>query len=179
MSRLTSAIILILLTAAAAVFLVMPQWRRIGEERAAVAEFQAFHEELAGLAANRDALIAEYNTVAEADLVKLKGMAPADARTTGVLTSFEELARRNSLALGQVDFIGEKAPTAAIAAPTARRYGAIPVTLTLRGGYENFRDFLSALEHDLRIFDTNEITFAAAQAKQATINLKGQIYFRR
>ena len=179
MSRFAAAIILILLTAAAVGFLILPQWRRIGEMRSTVAELQAFHEELAGLAATRDMLIAEYNTVAEADLAKLKGMAPADARTTSVLTSFEELARRNSLALGQVDFLGEKNQTAALAAPTARRYGAIPVSLTLRVVYENFRDFLSALEHDLRIFDTNEITFAAAQANQATISLKGQIYFRR
>lgn len=179
MPRLIVTILLVAMTAGAVAFAIMPQWRKIGEARAAVGQLQALHEELTRLAATRDTLIADYNTIADADLEKLKNVAPANPKTTDVLTDFEELARRNSLIIGQIDFMNDKVPTAALAAPGAQRYGTIPVTFSIRGNYENFREFLVAVEHDLRIFDADEIIFASAQGKEATISLKGRIYFRR
>ena len=179
MFRLVVTILLIAITAGAVTFVVMPQWQKISETRAAIEQLQALHEELTRLAATRDTLIADYNTIAEADLEKLKNIAPANSRTTDVLTDFEELARRNSLIIGQIDFMNDKVPTAALAAPGAQRYGTIPVTFSIRGNYESFREFLIAAEHDLRVFDTDEIIFASAQGKEATISLKGRIYFRR
>lgn len=180
MSRLATAIILLGATAAIVVFFTMPQWEKIGQARSAIQGLESLHEELTQLAANRDALITEYNTIVEADLAKLQGIAPAGLKTTDVLTDFEELARRNSLALGQVEFVSDKggAGGGGIAVPL-RQYGAIPVNLNLRGNYENFRDFLMALERNLRIFDTDEINFASGQGKEATITLKGRIYYRR
>ncbi len=179
MSRLAAAIILLGATTAIAMFLVLPQWGKVGGTRAAIGELESLHEELATLAANRDALIAEYNTIAEADLTKLESIAPVGLRTTAVLTDFEELARRNSLALSQVEFSGDKGSAGGGLGAPLRHYGVIPVNLSLRGNYENFRDFLMALEHNVRIFDADEINFASGQGKETTVTLKGRIYYRR
>lgn len=179
MSRLVAAIVLLGATAAVVVFLIMSQWKKVGETRAAIQELESVHEELTQLATNRDALIAEYNTIAEADLAKLQRIAPAGLKTTDVLTDFEELARKNSLTLGQVEFVGDKGSTGGGIAVPLRHYAIIPVNLNLRGSYENFRDFLMTLEHNLRIFDTDEINFASGQGKESTITLKGRIYYRR
>ncbi len=179
MSRIVAAIILLGATAAIVVFFVMPPWGKIGEMRSAVGGLESLNEELTKLAISRDALITEYNTIAEADLAKLQSIAPAGLKTTGVLTDFEELARRNSLTLGQVEFVADKGSTGGGIAVPLRPYGAIPVNLNLRGDYENFRDFLMALEHNLRVFDTDEINFASGQGKEATVTLKGRIYYRR
>ena len=179
MPRLAAAIVLFGATAAIVVWFIVPQWKKAGETRSAIGGLESLHEELTQLALNRDVLITEYNTIAEADLAKLRSIAPAGLKTTGVLTDFEELARRNSLTLGQVEFIADKGGIGGGIAAPPRPYGAIPVNLNLRGNYENFRGFLIALEHNLRIFDTDEINFASGQGKEATVTLKGRIHYRR
>ncbi|MBI4132444.1 MAG: hypothetical protein HY474_02315 [Candidatus Sungbacteria bacterium] len=179
MSRIAAAIIFLALAAAAIAFGALPQWRRVVEVRSALAELQSFHTELTALAANRDALIAEYNTIAEADLAKLQILAPSKPKTTDVLIGLEELARRNGIILGQVDFTAPASQSGALPAPAARRWTALPVTLSLRGSYDGFRNFLTTIERDLRLFDSDEIIFSSPGGREATASLKGRMYFRR
>lgn len=178
MPRFAATVVLAVLTIVVVVFLALPQWRQVDKSRAAIASLRLLHEELQGLAANRDAIISQYNSIPDADLSKLSGIAPSASRMTDMLVALEELTRRGSLTLGQLDFSGSPVSTSALAVPSARRYEALHVAIALRGSYENFRDFLKALEHELRLFDTDEINFAVS-GKEASINLKGRIYYRR
>ena len=52
------------------------------------------------------------------------------------------------------------------------------VSLTLEGGYENFREFLKALELNLRLIDIEEIAFSVVENKDFPITIKGRIYYR-
>ena len=177
MSRLTTAILLLFLTAGIAFFLIVPQWRKVGEVRSAIQDLSALHAELTELAASRDALVAEYNAIPEADLEKLRAIAPAGREASAVLTDFEALAVKHLLSLDQVDFTGNGNAPGALA--PARRFGTLPVALSLRGSYENFREFLLDLEHNLRLADVDEVTITTGQGKETPITLKGAIYYRQ
>lgn len=184
MSRLITAILLLAVAAGIAVFALRPQWAAVGRDRAAIAELQLLERELTDLAAGRDALTAEYNAIAESDLEKLRAVAPADRGTAAVLTDFEALTQRNALALDQVDFTGgEKSSAAtglaAAGAPSARLYGTIPVTLSLRGTYDNFREFLLLLEKNLRLVDVDGLNLSSSRGQESAMTVKATIYYRR
>lgn len=180
MSRLTLAIALIVIAIGLALIVIRPQWAGIIEARQAIRQLQALDVELTSISESRDALMAEYNSIPEASFEKLKGMAPADRKTTPVLADLEELARRNAMALDQVEFVAGERSTLTLGSPGARRYGTTPVTLSLRGKYENFREFLIALEHNLRLVDVDEITMTSSGPdKESPITLKGTLYYQR
>lgn len=180
MSRLIIAIILLVITAAIAVFVIRPQWDKITALRQSLRELGAFNDELNRLAVRRDELTNEYNQISEADLVKLSLIAPADRRAASVLIDLETLALKSGVAIDQVDFLaGEKTSTQGLTLPSSQLFGAIPVTLNLRGSYETFRGFLTALERNLRLIDVDEIAITSSQGKEAPITLKGTIYYRK
>lgn len=180
MLRFNIAILAILFAAGTVTFGIAPQWARIQAARESIRGLEALHDELTLLAASRDALVAEYNAIPEADLNKLEAIAPSDPKATPVLVDFEELARQNGLALNQVDFAGGQNPgTAGLTLSRERRYAKIPVTLNVRGPYENFREFLSRLERNLRLIDVDEITILGDQGRESSITLKGTMYYRR
>lgn len=178
MSRLTAAIILFALTAGAVFFFIMPQWQMVTATRSAIGELEALHRELLELAASRDALMTAYNAIPEADLEKLRAITPASRETSSVLADFEQLAVEHTLSLDQVDFIAQK-DASTVALPKAGAYGTIPVSLRLRGPYEGFREFLAALERNLRLVDVDEFAITASQIGQSPVTLKGVIYYRR
>lgn len=180
MSRLTAAIILLVITAVIAGFVIRPQWKKIAALRQAIGELEAFHNELTELAARRDELTGEYNRIPEADLERLRAIAPQDRRTAPVLIDLETMALKSGVSLDQIDFTaGEKISVQGLTPASARLFGAIPVTLNLRGNYEAFRDFLMAAERNLRLIDVDEITITPGRGKETPITLKGIFYYRK
>lgn len=176
MPRITVAIVLIVLTGAVTVFFTVPQWEAIQAGRTAVGELEALSAELIELAARRDELTDAYNRIPEADLLKLQAVAPAERGTAEALTDFEALAIQNNIALDQIDFVAGEKSAVALGAPGPRPYAAVPVNISLRANYESFRNFLTALEYNLRLFEVEEITFASAQGREGPIALRGSMF---
>lgn len=182
MSRLTVGIILLFLAVGAVFFLVVPQWTAVVAVRDSIARLQNLNDELTGLGEQRDALTARYNAISSDDLEKLDALAPRDSANAGVLANFDALASANGLALERVDFMGSDADAAAapaLALPGSRLYGAIPVTLSLRGNYEGFRKFLADLERNLRLMDVSEINLGIGAGSNIAATVRGRIYYRR
>lgn len=181
MSRLVVSLLLLAIAAGIVLLGIRPQWAGVAATRAEIRGLEALHRELTELAANRDTLTAKYNTIPEADLAKLRALAPAVIETASVLVDIEAIAQRNILTLDQIEFLTpDKVPAASLQPPAAaRRYGAIPLTMNLRGTYENFREFLIALEHNLRLVDVNEIAFTGGANREASITVKAAIYHLR
>lgn len=179
MSRFSVAVVVVFLAVATVFFVVLPQWRGIGSLRAEIGGLEALNDELAKIADQRDLLTKEYNAISDEDLAKLRSIAPANSDNSTVLVDFEALAQKNNLVLSQVDFnAGEKNQIAGAAA-RSRVFGAIPVTLALRGSYEGFRGFLQALERNLRVMDVSEINFSGGDGKSLSTSVRGRIYYRR
>lgn len=180
MSRLTVGIILLVLAAGAVFFFIMPQWTAVVAARDNIAQLQSLNDELTGLGEQRDALTNKYNAISSDDLEKLDALAPRDSANARVLANFDALASANGLALERVDFLGNDASAApTLALPGSQLYGAIPVTLNLRGNYEGFRKFLAALEYNLRLMDVSEINIGIGSGSNIAVTVRGRIYYRR
>ena len=179
MSRLIVAILLLLIAAAAVFFFVMPQWKEAQKIKADINGMEALHRELADLASSRDSLVQQYNAVDGRDLKKLEAIVPKGRLTSSALTDFEILVQKNGLSLERVDFSENKETSSgALPKPSSSSYSVMPVSLTLEGGYENFREFLKALELNLRLIDIEEIAFSVVENKDFPITIKGRIYYR-
>lgn len=179
MSRLIIAILLLLISAAAVFFFVMPQWKEVQKIKADISGLEALHKELADLASSRDSLVQQYNSVDERDLKKLEAIVPKGRLTASVLTDFEIMAQKNGLSLERVDFSENKETSSgALPKPSTSSYSVMPASLTLKGGYENFREFLKTLELNLRLVDVEEVAFSVVENKDFPITIKGRIYYR-
>ena len=180
MSRLILAILLLLIAAAAVFFFVMPRWNEVQKIKSDIKGLEALHKELVDLAASRDSLVQQYNSADERDLKKLAAIVPKGRLTASALTDFEILSQKNGLTLERVDF-SENKETSSGALPEqgSGPYRVMPVSLTLKGGYENFREFLKALELNLRLTDVEEIAFSVVENKDLPITIKGRIYYRQ
>jgi Tfp pilus assembly protein PilO len=182
MSRLTVAIVLLLLTAGVVFFIIAPQWQQISATRAEIQRLQDLNAELAELDALRESLTQQYNAISEADMDKLEAIAPPTPDTARALVDFEALALKNGVVLDRVDFISsEKASGGGLQAPSARSYVPLPVTINLKGSYDAFRSFLSGLEQNVRLFDVSEINLGGGEKDitHFSATLSGKIYFRK
>lgn len=180
MSRFSVAVILLVITAAIAFFVIVPRWQAVQEARSTVAELQTFHDQLVALAARRDELTRQYNQIPEDDLTRLHAMVPAGRDTAAFLVDLEAIAQHAAVSIDQVDFASADKSTGALPKSEARDYAVIPVGLSLHGSYENFRAFLNELERDQRLTDVGEINFSAAAAGQSSpAVLRGAIYYRK
>ncbi|MBI4132848.1 MAG: type 4a pilus biogenesis protein PilO [Candidatus Sungbacteria bacterium] len=180
MSRFGIGFLLLALAAAAAYFLAFPQWQKILALRADIQSLQALNTELTALAEKSEVLQQEYNAIPEADLEKLRSIAPATADTSRVLSDLENLAQRNQLLLSRVEFTAAaQGAVTELQLPVSRPYTAIPVTMQLSGSYESLRAFLVGLEHNLRLLDVNSISFSSASDKGFSIGIGGKMYYRR
>ncbi len=179
-------ITVLLLGAAAAAFFVgiMPQWAAIKGVRGEIDRLQNVHKELKELGSKAENLRAKYNSIDEADLQKLRAVAPAKPGTSALLASFEDLAESNQLALQSVDFLAVRAAGGGKTASGSGLYQDIPLNINLTGSYESFVRFLEAFEHNVRLVDVNEITFGSntgrgvADPRQISISLRGKVYYR-
>lgn len=179
MSRISVAIVLLLLAAAAVWFWIVPGWREAGETRQAIQKLEELSAELNNLAVRRDELTQQYNRIPEADLEKLEAMVPGEPSTGTALVDFETLAARHGVSLERVDFSGASPAVGGLERPGPMHYAAVPVTLNLRGSYAEFREFLPALERNLRLIGVNEFSLASGESGDLSIILKGAIYHRR
>lgn len=180
MSRLGVGFLLFVLAAAAAYFLAFPEWQKISALRVDIRSLQALNTELTALAEKSEILQQEYNAIPEADLEKVRSIAPATADTSRVLSDLENLAQRNALLLSRVEFAGAaQGAVTGLQLPTSRLYTALPVTMQLSGSYESLRAFLINLEHNLRVLDVSSILFSSASDKGFSIGISGKMYYRR
>lgn len=176
MPRLGIGIFLLFISGTLVFFFIMPRWEAAGVLRGEVKELEAVSQELIELAAKRDALLAQYNAVPESDLVKLQELAPVGKQSAKTLVDFEDLARIHEVALEQVEFAVNQNETGAVGGAVHQFYQPLPVSLTVRGDYSSFRNFLTGLEGNLRMFDVTDINFSGGAELSAT--LRGKIYYQ-
>ena len=177
MPRSVLALALFALAVLVGYFGAVRQWEEISVVREEIARLQAISEELTALAEERDRLLAAYNAIPEADLANLRLMIPASPDTARVLVNFETFARESNVVLERVDFM-QQTSAAALAPAGGERASAIPIVIGIRGRYEGFQSFLSALERNLRLTDVANVNFSAGETQALSVSLQGRIYYR-
>lgn len=185
MSRLTLAIIFLLIAGAAFFFGVASEWEKVRSLRREIAGLIRINDELQEIAATRERLTNEYNSIPRGNFAKLSEILPPRLATAQYLGDIETLAARHGVFLKSIDFVKETKPvTGQIRLPVGRFSNAVNVSLSLRGSYESFRALLRDLEKLVRITDVSEISFgaqavAAQQSPLLEYSLKGSIYYAK
>lgn len=164
MTRLTFAIVLLVLASAIFVFGLFPAWSGVQMARAEIQKLIRLNDELQEIARIRDDLTAQYNAIPQSDLNKLSAMLPSGFGSAQFLRDMEALATKYGMFLKNIDFVTkEKTQTTQIQLPVQRLVASIDVSFNARGSYESFRSYLKDLEKMARIIDISDISFSGVQ----------------
>lgn len=137
-------------------------WNNILAARDTIVKNEEVLAQRQKLAENLKKLIAQYQERIK-DVSKINQIVPAGPEIPNLLVMLEALAGENSLNFGGVDFNLVRP----ISGPAAGQLaGAIPaglqivqISVRLKGGYPNFLNYLKAVENNVRLLDTNSVTF--------------------
>lgn len=182
---------------------VLPLWDRVSDMNAKITDTELLIGELQNLQQRKDQLVRIYNSVSDENIQKLESVIPATPASTDASALYlflESVARESGLRVESISVLAEE--TAPAASAPARRAGipvfqlptngetpqqtarAIPrrtgiiqetrVNIVVKGNYNSFKSFLSAIESNLRIIDVSTIIVAPSEKEllSFTLNLK-------
>ncbi len=168
-------VLLLLIVASIGVFIgiIIPQYDNTQTARAAVATETANLATATQLAQSRQALIAQYNNIPQADLDNIQSLLPDSVDNIRLIIQIDAIATKDGLSsLRNVDYDPSQIPTvnsttAATAAAAAAQpstapvlpYGQFDMSFQTTGQYSNFLSFLSDLQQNLRLVDITEVDF--------------------
>ena len=112
----------------------------------------------------RDELLGTYNTIAPADIQKIRKFLPAGSAVSEFLIELEVLAKEANINVLTISFDeGERTQKT----ETTESIGmqTLTVTVGVEGAYEDFQKFLTLLERNLRLVDVVSITVKGQQGK--------------
>jgi|GEM_PF-6102289 len=164
--RLLSIFLALALIGAAA-FIVLNQslgkWKKLQGIRQEVAEKTAVRNQLVQIAAKAQELLARFEDV-DRQAEPISRAVPAGPKLPEALAILGALASQNNLSLGQVSFddILIRPDTASAATPRAV---PVKVLMTLTGRYTDFKNWLKAIESELRLMDVEEIGIQGISSK--------------
>lgn len=92
--------------------------------------------------------------LAENDLQKLSLTVPPEPQIPELLVQLEDIARRNGLAVDDVQFnLPASDRLASLAKPTDKNLGVVNVKIKMEGDYNNFKNFTADIEKNIRLMD--------------------------
>lgn len=142
-----------------------------------------------------DNLIATYNGISQVDLDRLlEDHLPNRPETGSLLVALEQIARDNHVTLHSTDFkiteqkttstkgISKSVPPKPGIAPKEKELPVAEVTISLSisASYQNFKEFLGALENHVRLIDVQSISFGSAGISDPyRFTIAAKTYYRK
>jgi len=165
-SKLITAFLVVVIAASSYYFILEPKYQQVGI--GGKYNLDTLKSEVANrkeYLANLKKLISDYKSISQEELKKVKQVLPTEKDIPGLFVQLQALAESHSLFLSGVS-INEAAPAAK--AKTERSSGgeikklnlSISVVGSENNGYEKLKEFLTALEDNLRLFDINAVYFS-------------------
>lgn len=125
-------------------------------------------------------LLATYRAFAPEDLERLNKLLPDNVDNVRLIIDINNVARPYNMALRNV-VVGDNAESGASAAATpgqgASDLGAISLSFSVSGPYNNFKSFLADLAKSLRLVELRSITFTAGERDFTNYQLELQTYW--
>ncbi|MBI2633947.1 MAG: type 4a pilus biogenesis protein PilO [Parcubacteria group bacterium] len=148
-----------LIGAAAFVFfnVAFPTWQRVGNLRSEVGEKEAVRDQLSGLVAKAQELLSRFDNLNQ-EAQPISRALPSDPRLPEVLAIINTLALQNKLSLTQVNFEEVLSRLGAANRESRPRPAPLKVLVTLSGQYTDLKNWLKAVENELRLMDVEEIS---------------------
>lgn len=172
----TVLFLLIIFLLASLYWLVWPAWHKFEQAKSDLTSWKVKVEDARRTENEIAALVKKYENSEEAE--KLLLALPAEEDRAGLLVQLEKLSSENGLILGSVEFLeadaqaGAKlvtgsAPSAGVvsaagqnpASSVAVGFETLGLVLRLSGDVGSLRNFLAAVENNLRIMDVQSIDF--------------------
>ena len=129
-------------------------------------------KEMKGLVEMESELKKEYSNIPEADLLKLKEVAPSERKLTDYIVKIATLSEEIGIGLPVISFGAEGA------AQNVGAFGATSIAMKLDGSYDSLKSFLKEIEKFVRITDIGNLSFSAPEkiGSSLQITLTGRIY---
>lgn len=147
-------------TAGIVIFLVflLPGWDEVKGLKALEENKIQTLKDLGNWSAYFDDLSAKYQS-AENDLQKLSLTVPSEPQIPELLVQLEDIARRNGLAVDDVQF---NIPASdRLAKPADKNLGVVNVKIKMEGDYNNFKNFTADIEKNIRLMDISLVSLNA------------------
>ena len=193
MARNLLGILFILTAIGVTIFWTNPLWVSLGEIREERARLESTAKRFQDLKKIRDDILATYNAISPADLVRLEELLPKSENVGTLLVNIEKLSGNNRVSLEQINIQsstreesvppplplnagenreGEVGPALAAGSPAS-----LPLSFSVRGSYDAFRSFLEAVEKNLRLIDVETISFNASAGGNYNFSLSATAYW--
>lgn len=146
--------IAVLLVAALAVYanLVRPEYRTVAELRGALSAKTRLLEDQGKVIAQVQDLLAQYQGVAQLqDTISLA--LPAEESVSSVFQQINAVAKANGQSIQALGLTALAIKPAASEVPWSKGLGTLRINFRLLGSYAGFKNFLRALETNIRVMD--------------------------
>ena len=147
---------------------LMPTFDKVASLREEQSVWQKKLSETQDLSKKLETLRKKYNSmITESE--KIAQAIPLKEDLPGLLVQLEELTSQNGLILDNVNFSTEAADTR----KTAASVKSLAVNLSLSGGQTSFKDFLKAIENNLRIMDVSSFSIKGQTSFESAVSGPG------
>lgn len=157
-----------------------PTYATIGDTQAQIAQYQQALDKASQLQAIKKKLLAQYNAFNPTDVTRLQTMLPDHVDNIGLILDLDSLASRYGMALENVDITAAdtaaaQSRTIGVVGASSKKYDSLTLRFSTYGTYDNFRSFLTDLEHSLRIVDLSSLTITQQGASSGAPSYKYDI----
>ncbi len=170
--------LLLLIGVSIAVFstLIGPRYKDVQRMKTEVANYNGRLSTAQALKAEREDLIAKYNSIPKADLDNIKVLLPDSVDNIRLIIQLDGLATKNGLSsLRNVQYESAKDQPAVVqqqaVGATQKPFGEFKLSFSTTGPYKNFLAFISDLEQNLRLVDITEVKFTQGSGPGVVDNL--------
>lgn len=155
--KLIISIIILTAIVLIVIFLILPQWARIKGLKSEIDNLKAELSQKTELLEKINDMISKYNELVS-KVQKLDLTIPKEQEKPELIVQIESLAKENGLIVESLAFkeVNQKEGEAA-------RYKILNISLGLSGTYQAFKNFLIALEQNIRIMDVQMINFSVPE----------------
>ncbi|MDO8558466.1 MAG: type 4a pilus biogenesis protein PilO [bacterium] len=169
-------------TIAVVVWLVLPEYRGLGEAKVARTQAEEALQEKQLLVSKIKNLEAQYREVEDV-ASKVAQIFPPMPDIPNLLVEIPEIASQNGMTLDDISF--NVSETALDATTRSKTQGSLPyqtmqASISVTGSYEALDGFLKALEKELRIIDVWALQFSVPSGEGSqlfTFNLSVRMYY--
>lgn len=160
MQKLILSVLLLVLAGVVGYFYVLPAYTGMQQLQKEKTALRSVLDEYGVLTEKKKELEDIYNSISEADIKKLEGMAPTNAKLADFLIQLDALAGRSGMYLTAISFSDP------VSVPGAR-YSSLGVKMSITGTYDSFENYLRDTEQFVRIIDVDNIGFSSPPNSQA------------
>ncbi len=173
------SIIVIIISLAAFVLVVKPQYTEIKDIEKKGQELEQVLVNAKKLQSLRDNLLAKRKELSKSDVARLEKLIPESADNVQLIIEFQNIANKYDLILetasAQRDEEGEA--TNQNFDIETRDYGVITLDFSISGGYDEFISFLADVEDNLRITDLRSLSISGGEGGQYSFAIAIETYW--